>query len=327
MNQVRSHGSEDLPVGEELSEVLRQYTDVARRLHQSHESLQREVLRLRGELASKDEELERRRRLAALGELAAGVAHEVRNPLGAIQLYSGLLRSRLADENAALELLEKIDTGIKAIDAVVRDTLSLVPRQGRLCPREVAALVGEAADVCAPALRNRGITLEVETGDPTLCVLADGEGLQRVLVNLIVNAAEASAPGSRVSVEVAAVAAESGGRDTHPTRSAGRDVRPGNAARDAQPAPQQVELCVRDQGSGLSDDVLDHMFDPFFTTKEHGTGLGLTIAHRLVEAHGGSLRAANRAAGGAEFIVSLPLADGAAAISRAAPAQRSHTAA
>src|SRR5215470_4240502 len=93
---------------EELGGVLRDYLEIAGRLQQTHESLQREVVRLRQELASKDRELERRQRLAALGEMAAGVAHEVRNPLGAIQLYSDLLRKEcLSHEFApAIDLLE-----------------------------------------------------------------------------------------------------------------------------------------------------------------------------------------------------------------------------
>ncbi|MEE8615635.1 MAG: histidine kinase dimerization/phospho-acceptor domain-containing protein, partial [Roseateles sp.] len=96
------------PADDELGAVLRDYLNVAERLQRTHEALQGEVVRLRRELASKDQELERRRRLAALGELAAGVAHEVRNPLGAIQLYSGLLRNEcLANGGlpAAVELI------------------------------------------------------------------------------------------------------------------------------------------------------------------------------------------------------------------------------
>lgn len=265
------------PVSEDaLHEVMRDYLDVAQRLAATHETLQSEVVRLRQELASKDRELERRRRLAALGELAAGVAHEVRNPLAAIQLYSGLLRRRFGD-GAAVELLEKIDAGIRAIEGVVQDTLSLTPRSGRLAPVPVRQLVDGAHDFVVDTLLRRGVTCEREYPHVPVTVLADEGAIRRVLINLIANAAEASPAGSAVTVRVA-------------------DERDG-----------YVHITVCDTGPGLSAEVLERLFHPFFTTKAHGTGLGLAIAHRLVEAHGGRLTAANRREGGARFELLLPL--------------------
>jgi len=264
---------------EELGTILRDYLSVADRLQRTHEALQEEVARLRAELASKDQELERRRRLAALGELAAGVAHEVRNPLGAIQLYSGLLKHEYltqGDRPQALQLIEKIEAGIRSIDCVVQDTLALAPRRSRLVRQPLRHIMERARDVCLNALRAAQVVLAVDYDDPEIRVLADADSLQRVLVNLIVNAAEASPADGRVSVQVGA---EGDG---------------------------QVQLYVRDRGDGLPDEVLDQIFDPFFTTKQKGTGLGLTIAHRLIEAHGGHLAARNRSQGGAEFIVTLP---------------------
>jgi signal transduction histidine kinase len=106
-------------------------------------------------------------------------------------------------------------------------------------------------------------------------VRADADGLQRVLINLIVNAAEASPAGRTVRVKVQAE------------------------------APGEIEIRVLDEGVGLPDEIRHRIFDPFFTTKDHGTGLGLTIAHRLIEAYGGRLRADNRPEGGAVFSITL----------------------
>jgi signal transduction histidine kinase len=261
-----------------LADVLREYMSVTERLQTTHETLQREVIRLREELASKDRELERRRRLAALGELAAGVAHEVRNPLGAIQLYSGLLKTELAQLHAAgaQRLIEKIESGVAAIDGVVRDTLALAPRSGRVATVAVEELFGKARDVCGGVLEQHGVTLECTQADPRLVVHGHPDGIQRVLVNLISNAVQASPPGSTVRVHAAADA----------------DV--------------FVRVVVSDEGIGLADDVIDRIFDPFFTTKPTGTGLGLTIAHRLIEAHGGQLSGRNGDAGGAIFEFTLP---------------------
>jgi len=267
------------PADDELGAVLRDYLNVAERLQRTHEALQGEVVRLRRELASKDQELERRRRLAALGELAAGVAHEVRNPLGAIQLYSGLLRNEcLANGGipAAVELIEKIEAGIRAIDCVVQDTLALAPRRSNLAHHRLRSIIEDARDVCLGTLRTEQVTLETHYDDPAICVRADEDSLQRVIVNLIVNAAEASPANDRIVVHV------------------------------GPEGEQAVEVRIRDNGPGLPAEVLDQIFDPFFTTKKHGTGLGLTIAHRLVEAHGGRLSAHNRPEGGAEFVVILP---------------------
>jgi len=278
--------------------VLADYAEVTRRLEKTHEALQREVVRLRDELARKDRELERRRRLAALGELAAGLAHEVRNPLGAIQLYSSLLRRECARLTPALELIEKIEMGIRAIDAVVRDTLALVPRRGSDATsgesawktgRPLSMIVAAAADTCRQKFEQHEVTLEVQLSDPRAQVQAEPEAVQRVLVNLMVNAAEASPPGRTVRLIAGPV--EAG----------------------------EVILRVVDQGCGLSDEVLERLFDPFFTTKEGGTGLGLSIAHRLVEAYGGRLTARNHPEGGAEFVVALPAAEEAADRSVPAP--------
>jgi len=265
-----------LPSADDLGAVLRDYMEVTDRLQRTHEALQREIVRLRQELASKDRELEVRRRLSALGELAAGLAHEVRNPLGAIQLYSSLLRKECRRLAPALKLIDKIEVGIQAIDGVVQDTLALVPRSRACSARPLSEIVAAAADNCRQKLADHGVSLLVRMADPEVCVRAEFDGLQRVLINLLVNAAEASPPGATVSVEV-------------------------DAPRDGQ-----VALRVVDRGCGLPEGALDRLFDPFFTTKPNGTGLGLTVAHRLVEAYGGALTARNRPEGGAEFTVVLP---------------------
>ncbi len=263
---------------DELGAVLRDCMAVTEKLQRTHETLQQEVARLRHELESKDRELERRRRLAALGELAAGMAHEVRNPLGAIQLYSGLLRRRCGDAQAAGQLLDKIEAGIRAIDGVVQDTLALAPRGVRLTPQSCEEIVQQALDVCRRVLEQRQVRVRVEAASPDIQILADAGALLRVVVNLVANAADASKPGSAVTVSV------------------------------GKGSDGMVALRVADEGCGLPDGALDRIFDPFFTTKETGTGLGLTIAMRLVELHGGRLTASNRPTGGAEFVVEIPAA-------------------
>lgn len=284
---------------DDLGSVLREYMAVAGRLQQTHAALQGEIVRLRQELASKDRELELRRRLAALGELAAGVAHEVRNPLGAIQLYSNLLRKHCHEHklDPALRLVDKIEAGIQAIDAVVQDTLALAPRDRKPGTCHLASVLERARDAALPVLTARGVALELHGDDRALRVQGDENGLQRVLVNLVVNAAEVSPPGVPVVVSVVA------------------------------DGPDLVAVHVCDRGPGLADEIRERIFDPFFTTKKNGTGLGLTIAHRLIEAFGGRLTAGNRPDGGAEFVITLPRAsDGAASDGQDAGAQQTSAA-
>jgi signal transduction histidine kinase len=275
---VKPRQNEALHAGaDDLGGVLRDYMEVTRRLQHTHETLQREVVRLRDEVETKDRELERRRRLAALGELAAGVAHEIRNPLGAIRLYSGLLRGELAPSTSAIDLIKKIDVGIHAIDCVVQDTLALAPRSGARRLKPLNEIIDGARDVCRAALESCGVELREQRDRIESEVLADSAALQRVFVNLLVNAAQASPRGGIVELRV------------------------------AEGGAGEVEIRVLDEGSGLPDDLIDRIFDPFFTTKENGTGLGLTIAHRLIEANGGRLGARNRSERGAEFLVVLPI--------------------
>ncbi|MBK8914654.1 MAG: hypothetical protein IPM64_08670 [Phycisphaerales bacterium] len=265
------------PPADDLAGVLRDYMDVTQRLARTHETLQSEIERLREELASKDRELERRRRLAALGEMAAGVAHEVRNPLGAIQLYVNLLRTDPPPTESAHTILDKIDGAIRAVDRVVSDTLALAPRPDRSSRVPVAEVLQRAVEACRPAAERAGVVIKLSTPTAEPIVRVDGDGLHRALVNLITNAAEAAPRGSTVGV-------------------------------GARGVEGWVTLTVTDSGPGLPPELLDRIFDPFFTTKDHGTGLGLTIAHRLVESHGGELRGENRPEGGACFSIRLPIA-------------------
>ncbi|MGE3180327.1 MAG: sensor histidine kinase [Phycisphaerae bacterium] len=261
----------------DLSSVLSEYLSVTSRLQETHERLQQEVVRLRSELASKDRELERKRRLAALGELAAGMAHEVRNPLGAIRIYSGLLRDECLGNEPVRELLDKIEVGIRAIDGVVQDTLSLSPRSKGLTVQPIQPILVSAVEMSCGHLQRRDVSVVLECNTDSSCIAVEADGLRRVLINLLVNAADASTPGSEIVLAATVTGA-------------------------------MMHVTVQDTGSGIPPELLDQIFNPFVTTKDHGTGLGLTIAHRLIETYGGELSAANREEGGAEFRISLPLA-------------------
>ncbi len=272
---------------EDLHEVLQLYNDVTQRLQVSHERLEQEVVRLTEQLEEKNRELELKKRLAALGEMAAGIAHEIRNPLGGIQLYASTLAAEVADRPLAAELVRKISNGVKGLNALVSDMLTFT-RDLHLQMRSegLGDIVAGAVDLAQPALLEHGIDLRVHAAAQTAIVHGDARLLQRVLLNLLLNAADAIAESQATRREIVVAA----------TAAAGR-----------------LRLTVTDSGPGIPPAVLEKMFDPFFTTKHSGTGLGLAIVHRIIEAHGGSISAANRMVGGvmsgAVITIILPAAN------------------
>jgi two-component system sensor histidine kinase HydH len=258
---------------EELGQIVRAYNEVTERLHASHELLNREVARLQHELASANTALQRSRRLAALGEMAAGIAHEIRNPLASIQLYADVLRADLADRPEQRDVALRIGEAVRGLNSIVNDVLTFSREiKVRPIPVDLEELLCRALGVVQPALDSEQIEVIVDVDDQAIANL-DAELIHQALVNLIRNAAEAMPHGGRLTLV----------------------GRRGDA---------DVSLIVRDTGPGIADAEIDRIFNPFFTTRATGTGLGLAIVHRIVDAHGGSIAVHND--GGAVFTVTLP---------------------
>jgi signal transduction histidine kinase len=269
----------------DLATIIRAYHDVTERLKHSHDVLSREVCRLREELQSKNKELQRRQRLSALGQMAAGVAHEIRNPLGGIGLYASLLDRDLSDCPSQLDVVRKMRVGIRNLEGIVSDILTFAGdaepnRHGVLLHRVLEAV----HDQTEPNARARGVILEMDPTIGSVEVFFDPAQLERAMINLLLNAIDAAGAGGRVWIN--AVDAD----------------RPGSF----------IELSIEDDGPGIAPSLLHRVFDPFFTTKDTGTGLGLAIVHRILESNGGSIHAGNREAGGARFTLSLPRGRGSA---------------
>ncbi|MGC4033926.1 MAG: ATP-binding protein [Tepidisphaeraceae bacterium] len=254
---------------EELGQIIMAYSEVTERLQISHDELKNKVVELQDELGEKNRELARRDRLAALGEMAAGLVHEIRNPLGGIQLYASLLAQDVADRPASAETVRKIVSGVKRLEALVSQVLNF-SREIRADVEEcdMAELIREAVDVAEAKAQTHGVTVTLNAPS-TLVRTVDGRLLTQAALNLTLNAIEAG--GEHVNVTLTE---ETGGR---------------------------MSLVIEDDGPGIPADLLDRIFNPFFTTKDEGTGLGLSIVHRIVEAHGGAISATNRPEGGARF--------------------------
>jgi len=271
----------------ELGAIILAYNEVTEKLKVSYERLESEVSRLREELAAKNRELERRKRLAALGEMAAGLAHEIRNPLGGISLFASLLEQDCRGSETSLDLVHKIQKGVGRLDGVVSNVLAFAhPRPLQRRRALLESILAEAVEMARPYFVQRCVEVEVDDTVGDQDFWADAGQLQRAVLNLLVNASEASPAGGLVCLSSRRVDAD------------------------------HVEIEVTDRGSGIEGGALDRLFNPFFTTKETGTGLGLAIVHRIVESHGGAIRAANRPGGGAAFTIRLPLLNGSQAADR-----------
>jgi signal transduction histidine kinase len=264
---------------DELGRIILAYSDVTDRLQQSHEQLRKTVEQLRQELSEKSRLLERKNRLAALGEMAAGLAHEIRNPLGGIQLYASMLAHDLAGRGEPLRTVHKISAGVKRLEALVGQVLQFTREIAvSPAPADLSDIVALAVEYAQKALSDRGVECRVE-GPRPLLVNVDPLLLGQSVLNLLLNAAEAIEAGGNIHVRY--------GRPPE-----------GSAAR-------QFCLSVGDTGPGIDMEILDRIFNPFFTTKDTGTGLGLAIVHRIIEAHDGTITASNDEGGGARFEIKI----------------------
>lgn len=275
------------PGADDLAEIIRAYNQVTDKLQHSHEVLRAEVVRLRRELASADAQLQRSKRLSALGEMAAGIAHEVRNPLAAIQLYASMIVQDMEDAGGKfgepLRCAREIATAVRGLDGIVGDVLSFARE---VKPKPVVLPVAEVFErvIAAhrPAIQAAGVTVKLPDPDQEcLYIYADPDMLHRALLNLVRNAVDAMAQTSEPHI----LKLDAGEND---------DV---------------LTLSVSDTGPGVDHDTIDRLFNPFFTTRATGTGLGLAIVHRIIDAHGGTVTVtANTDAGrGADFQLCLPV--------------------
>jgi|APLak6261679142_1056127.scaffolds.fasta_scaffold00004_183 signal transduction histidine kinase len=232
----------------------------------SHDAL----VRLQAELVATD-------RLATVGKLASGVAHEVGNPLSGILGYLSVLRMRGKGNAELLDVVDRIEHEVQRIDSIVRSLLELGrPSRGQAQAIDVRPVIASCVQLLGASRDFEGVKVELE-GAASLWLRAEPGPLSQVLVNLLINAAQAMGGQGRVVVRAEAV--EGGG-----------------------------QIVVEDEGPGLPDDVKAHLFEPFFTTKAagKGTGLGLAVSRHLLSQFDGRLEAGDRPGGGARFTIALP---------------------
>jgi two-component system, NtrC family, sensor histidine kinase HydH len=227
-------------------------------------------------------EARRAERLAALGQLSAGLAHEIRNPLGVIKGSAEILNQKLENSNSlAKELSGYIYTEVNRLSALVTRFLDFArPSHLELRPLELPALLDRAVKSVSEQMETGKITVKREYASDLPAVMADEPLCDQVFTNLITNACEAMGEqGGELSIRI------------HPRRSGTR---------------QEVVVEIEDSGPGIPPDLKEQIFNPFFTTKKTGVGLGLAIVTKIIDAHGGAVRVSSELGRGACFEISFP---------------------
>jgi two-component system sensor histidine kinase HydH len=245
--------------------LRRHYQQVAERLSNVYEKVQANF-----------EGMKRAERLSAIGQLSAGLAHEIRNPLASISGAAAILaRSQALDAKNA-KCLEIITSESERLNGLLTNFLNFArPRPPRLQTVRLGPVLENVIELASHGVRGKAVRLEKSVENGLQPVECDPEQLEQVLLNLMINAIEASPDGETVTLSAAA---ENG----------------------------RIAIGVADRGHGVAPAHIDRLFDPFFTTKEHGTGLGLPVAHQIVRQMGGSLLARANAGRGMTFSVVLP---------------------
>jgi signal transduction histidine kinase len=221
-------------------------------------------------------------KLAALGQLAATVAHEVRNPLGVMRSAAQTLSETVPSGHDAAQASDFIITEIDRLANVVNSLLAFArPLQVDARPVRVGELFDRAVLLARDDLEAKRLRVERHMAVTLPPVHADPDLLSQVLIGLLANAAEAVPPGGVITL-------------------------------DAYAADGAVQLSVADSGPGIAPELRARVFEPFFTTRARGTGLGLAIARQIVEAHGGRIEVGEASSGGARFTITLPAARGTA---------------
>ncbi|MBL8814869.1 MAG: hypothetical protein JNL58_02475 [Planctomyces sp.] len=262
--------------GEDTSVIVTeegQFSGLRADLHQLTERIEG-VLK---DLKQKELEVLRSEQLAAVGHLAAGVAHEIRNPLTSIKM---LIQAGLEDEQAGgripREDLVVIESEIRRMESSLKMFLDFTrPPQLQRSSVDLRSLLQDATGLVRGKAARQHVTINIITSDDPLELTVDREQIRQVLVNLLLNGIDAQPHGGSIQLEL-------------------RRTSPG------------AELIVTDRGPGIAPNMMPRMFQPFATNKETGLGLGLVISRRIMEDHGGSLTVENRPEGGAQFRLSIP---------------------
>ncbi|MBI5117822.1 OmpA family protein [Candidatus Poribacteria bacterium] len=257
------------------------------------------------QLRELEQEMQRRNRLAALGELSAGVAHEIRNPLGIIKNSAEMLRDRIQDDSKRRELADYIVEEVERLNKVVTNFLQFArPSEPRLEPLNINGVLEHTLTLIASEADSSHIAIEKSLAPDLPMVLVDPEQCHQVFLNLFMNAFQAMRGHGQLRVETKLVAHSA----NHDMAAAVTDFSPNvTSSTTSEVSTPTVDVVISDTGEGIAPEALPRIFDPFFSTKDEGIGLGLSLVHKIIENHSGRIRVASKPGVGASFSISLPI--------------------
>lgn len=239
----------------------------------------RNLTAVNAQLQASFDQLRRADRLSALGELSAGLAHEIRNPLGSIEGAVQILSRRELPDETRTEFADMAFREVSRLKGLLSHFLEFArPQQPRVVTSDIESLLESVARLASETARMAKVDITVETPQNLPAASMDPEQIRQVLLNLVINAVQAMSAGGTIRL---------------------RALRHGD----------EVQIEVQDEGTGIPDDNLERIFDPFFTTRASGTGLGLSIAYQIVNKHRGHIAARRNAERGMTFTVTLPICD------------------
>lgn len=234
-----------------------------------------------------EHQVRRTDRLASMGTLSAGMAHEIKNPLVAIKTFAQLLPERYQDNEFRESFSSVVGQEIDRIDGIVNQLLSFArPAKPALTPMDLHKMLDKSLRLIQHQVEQQGIELHREFCVTPAMIQADSHLLQQAFLNLLLNAIEAMNRGGHLSVLTSVSVGDSNGH--------GRPI-------------ENVTVRIKDSGHGIKPEDLAHVFDPFFTTKSTGTGLGLSVAHQIIQEHGGEVEVESELSKGTSFQVTFPL--------------------
>lgn len=251
-----------------------------------------------------EEHANRRNRFTAMGEMAANIAHEIRNPLGSIELFTSLVKKGLPESDEKLEMMNHITNGIASMNHIISNLLEYTkPRPVVLQPLNLHRLLREVVDFTRFSAQQNEVEVCEELTATRADIQGDPELLKQVFHNLIVNAVQAMPEGGTLTIT---------SRTRNLTSPKLLSRLGENSAMAATPDGRRevVEVDVSDTGMGMPPDIKKQIFDPFFTTKARGTGLGLAIVHNIIESHHGLIDVDTAGDKGTTFLLMFPSATG-----------------